>query len=242
MFDQSVDFPFKSILSFSGLIDLWQQLLSKGSGVEESILKAVEQELKDKPQLLNPIADMKVLEENRGLIDMLLSLVFPPAFNDQDYSAAFVPFQNDTIYVSPSFKRLWPSENCMDFGNVTNLDPEHWAMGRMVTACSMILETFYDVKFPLEFPLIVTIRDPETELDRSLKISFNTRFVEVLKTGKLKPLSEAQKEWIVTKGDDPVRWMEILPPENFCLPGVRGLPGRGCDRSGGVVIPQTGPH
>jgi putative methionine-R-sulfoxide reductase with GAF domain len=219
MFDQPIDFPYESILSFSGLIDLWRQLLSKGSGVEKTIMKSVEQELKNKPELLEPITDLKVLEENRGLIDMLLSLVFPPAFNDQDYAAAFVPFQNDTIYVSPSFKRLWPSENCMDFGNMTNLDPEHWAVGKMVTACSMILESFYDVKFPLDFPLIVTIKDPETHLDRSLKISFNTRFVEVLKRGKLKPLSEADKEWIVTKGDDPTRWMKILPPESFFFQG-----------------------
>ncbi|MCF8130286.1 MAG: GAF domain-containing protein [Deltaproteobacteria bacterium] len=219
MFDQVNDFPFKSVLSFSGLIDLWRQLLSKGAGVEKSILKTVEQELKNKPELLEPVVDLKVLERNRGLVDMLMSLVFPPAFNDQDYSAAFVPFQNETIYVSPSFKRLWPSENCMDFGNVTNLDAEHWAMGRILTACSLILETFYHMKFSLDFPLIVTMKDPETHLDRFLNISFDPRFVEIKKIGKLKPLSHADKDWILSAGDDLGRWLEILPPDRFLFQG-----------------------
>jgi hypothetical protein len=219
MFDQANDFPYKSVLSFSGLIDLWRQLLKKDGGVEKLILKAVEQELRNKPELLAPIKDLEVLEKNRSLVDMLMSLTFPPAFKDQDYSAAFVPFQNETIYVSPSFKRLWPSENCMDFGNVTNLDAEHWAMGRILTACSLILETFYDMKFSTDFPLIVTMKDPETHLDRFLNISFDPRFVEIRKIGKLKPLSHADKDWILSSGDDLVRWMEILPPDRFLFQG-----------------------
>jgi len=219
MCDQTNDFPYKSVLSFSGLIDLWRQLLRKDAGVEKLILKAVEQELKNKPELLAPIKDLKVLEKNRSLVDMLMSLVFPPAFKDQDYSAAFVPFQNETIYVSPSFKRLWPSENCMDFGNVTNLDAEHWAMGRILTACSLILETFYDMKFSTDFPLIVTMKDPETHLDRFLNISFDPRFVEIRKIGKLKPLSHADKDWILSEGNDLDHWMEILPPDRFLFQG-----------------------
>ena len=218
MFDRMNDFPFKSVLSFSGLIDFWRQLLKKG-GVEGAIMKAVEKELNNAPEMFQPITDLKVLEENRNLIDMLMSLVFPPAFSDRDYAAAFVPFQSGTVYVSPRFKQLWSSDNCMDFEHFTNLNAEQWAMGRLYKACSLILETFYDMRFSHDFPLIVTIQDPETHLDRFLNISFDPRFVEILKTGKLKPLSPADREWILSAGDDPVRWMEILPPERFSFQG-----------------------
>ncbi len=213
------DFPFKSVLSFSRLIDLWHQLLSGDGAMEKSIMKAIDQELENKPELLEPIEDLTVIEENRNLIDTLLSIVFPPAFLDRDFAAAFVPFANGTVYVSPSFKRLWPSEDCMDFGNVANLDPEHWSRGRIITACSLILKTFYDLTFSIDFPLIVKMRDPGTRLDRFLKISFDSRFVEVRKTGKLKPLSDADKEWMLAKGDDPARWLQIVPPDRFMFQG-----------------------
>jgi len=79
MFDRVNDFPFKSVLSFSGLIDFWRQLLSKDDGVGNTIIKAVEKELENAPELFKPIDDLQVLEKNRNLIDMLMGLVFPPA-------------------------------------------------------------------------------------------------------------------------------------------------------------------
>ena len=219
MVDKLIDFPFKSVLSFSGLINFWRQLLSKDGGVGNAFMEGVEKELENAPEMLEPITDLQVLEKNRSLVDMLMSLVFPPAFSDQDFSAAFVPFQNETIYTSPSFKRLWPSENCMDFGNVANIDAEHWNMGRIIKACSLILETFYHMQFPLDFPLIVTVKEPETGLDRFLNISFDPRFVEIKQIGNLRPLSDEDREWILTVGDDPARWLEILPPEHFMFQG-----------------------
>ncbi len=87
------DFPYKSVLSFSGLIDFWRGLLSKGAGAETAIFKTVEAALKDAPEMLAPIEDLGVLEKHGRLVEMLMSLVIPPAFMDRDYAAAFVPFQ-----------------------------------------------------------------------------------------------------------------------------------------------------
>ena len=219
MHDEANNFPFKSVLSFSRLIDFWRQLLSNGGGVEAAIFKVVEAALKDAPEMLAPISDLKVLEKHGSLVEMLMSLVFPPAFSDRDYAAAFVPFQSDTVYATPGFKRLWSSEDCLGFGALANLDAEQWALGRIVKACSLILKTCYDMALPFDFPLIVTIRDSETDLDRYLSISFDSQFVEVRKTGTLKALSEKEKDWILSVGDDPGRWMEIIPPDRFQFQG-----------------------
>lgn len=219
MHDEANNFPFKSVLSFSRLIDFWRQLLSNGGGVEAAIFKVVEAALKDAPEMLAPISDLKVLEKHGSLVEMLMSLVFPPAFSDRDYAAAFVPFQSDTVYATPGFKRLWSSEDCLGFGALANLDAEQWAFGRIVKACSLILKTYYDMALPFDFPLIVTIRDSETDLDRYLSISFDSQFVEVRKTGTLKALSEKEKDWILSVGDDPGRWMEIIPPDRFQFQG-----------------------
>jgi len=61
------DFPFKSVLSFSGLIDFWRQLLTKDDGVGNTIIKAIEKELENAPELFQPIDDLQVLEKNRNL-------------------------------------------------------------------------------------------------------------------------------------------------------------------------------
>ena len=219
MYFKDKDFPYKSVLSFSGLIDFWRRLLSKGAGVETSIFKTVEAALRDAPEMLAPIEDLRVLEKHGSLVAMLMSLVIPPVFMDRDYAAAFVPFQNETIYATPSFNQLRSSEDDMDFGILANLEVEQWVLGRVVKACSLILETFYDMTLPLDFPLIAVIQDPKTHLDRYLSISFDPRFVDVKKTGPLKSLSGEEKEWISSAGDDFGRWMEIFPPDRFLFQG-----------------------
>ena len=102
---------------------------------------------------------------------------------------------------------------------MTTLDKKRWAMGRIVTACNLVLKTFYHVDFSIDFPLIVRLSDPHTHLDRFLKITFDTRFVEVRQTKELKPLSDADREWVLSQGDDAKRWLEIVPPDRFMFEG-----------------------
>ena len=213
------DFPYKSTLSLVPLIDFWRGFLGSGGAMSDPILSAVEAELENAPELLEPILDMAVFEKHRVLVENLMSLVFPPAFREQDYGAAFVPFQSETIYATPSFKRLWPTQDCMDFGIVASTGPEHWYLGRIMKACAIILETFYDMSLPLDFPLIVTVKDPDTQLERHLSITFDPRFVRVRKTGSMRKLSNEEKDWMISMGDDPERWLQIFPPEHFLFEG-----------------------
>jgi len=212
-------FPFKSVLSFSGLVDFWRKLLKEKGGVESAILQDVEGALKEAPELLQPIQGPEVLEKHKGLIEMLMSLVFPPAFRESDYAAAFVPFQTEVIYATPRFKRLWSSQEAVDFGALVNLNSEQWYMGRLLKAFSMILEQYYEISLPVDFPLVAVIRDPDTHLDRYLSISFEPGFVKVKKNGPLKPLSEEERDWILSSGDDADRWLEIIPSDSFWFEG-----------------------
>ena len=213
------EFPFKSVLSFKRLIVFWQDLLNKGGPVETAISKTVEAALKDAPELFEPITDPSILLKHRDMVDMLMSLVFPPAFRDRDYAAAFVPFQTEIIYATPNFQRIWPGADCMDMGILANLSAEEWAMGRLVKAYALILQNFYQMDLPLDFPLIITTPDPDTGLERYLSITFDPRFVEVKNTGPLKPLSESEKERLLAVGNQPNLWMEIIPPDPFLFEG-----------------------
>ncbi len=217
--DDNGKFPFKSVLSFARLIAFWQNLLNKGGPAETAISKAVGEALKNSPELFQPITDPSVLLKHGSMVDLLMSLVFPPAFRDRDYAAAFVPFQTEIIYATPNFQRLLSGNHCMDMGILANLSAEEWAMGRLIKAYALILQHFYDMDLPLDFPLIITTPDPDTGLERYLSISFDPRFVEVKNAGPLKPLSESEKERLLAVGNKPELWMEIIPPESFLFEG-----------------------
>jgi hypothetical protein len=59
------------------------------------------------------------------LIELLMSMVFPPAFWESDCAAAFVPFQFTSFYATPAFKILFKMEG-QGFTPQLNIDPGQW--------------------------------------------------------------------------------------------------------------------
>jgi len=88
-----VKFPFKSSLSLKLLLDFWDRLAAEGKSRMDCLEPFIRQKLKNAPELREPIEDLTILENHQDLIELLMSLVFPPAFWESDCAAAFVPFQ-----------------------------------------------------------------------------------------------------------------------------------------------------
>ncbi|HWP46024.1 MAG TPA: GAF domain-containing protein [Candidatus Limnocylindrales bacterium] len=206
-------FPFKCVLSFSPFIDFWNQTGSWDQAFKAPLIKKVREELEKVPELLGPIEDLSILEKHKELIDMLMTLVFPPAFWDRDYLAAIIPYHFRIFYATPSFKRFLMEDK--NFIGRTHLDERAMTYGTLLKAYSQILQKFYDVKFEFEYPLIFTTRDPETGLDRHFKLNFDPRFCEVKKVGEVKLLTDEEKKYLFNNLTNLKTWMELIPPENF---------------------------
>lgn len=218
MKQNAAEFPFKCVLSLSPLVDLWDQAMSEGQPLKAALAKKIHEELKKAPELLGPIEDLSVIEKHRELVEMLMSIVFPLAFWERDYSAAFQPFNPYTcFYATPSFRRFLTSSDgsLADLWSRTNFDQGAMAMGRLLKAYLHILKRFYNITLDHDYPIIITTRDPETRLDHHFRLNIDTRFVEVKNTGKVNPLTKQAKKRLLANMADPKAWMEIIPPANF---------------------------
>jgi GAF domain-containing protein len=206
-------FPFKCTLSFSPFIDFWNQTGSWDQAFKAPLIKKVREELEKAPELLGSIEDLSILEKHRELIDMLMTLVFPPAFWDRDYLAAIIPYHFRIFYATPSFERfLMENKN---FIGRAQLDEQAMTYGTLLKAYIHILQKFYHITLEFEYPLIFTAQDSETGLDRHFKFNFDTRFCEVRKIGEIKPLTDEEKKYLLNNLADLKTWMELIPPENF---------------------------
>ena len=90
---QKVKFPFKTRLSLKPLLDFWEGLVAEGQGGMNCLGPVIRQKLENTPELREPIEDLTILEKHREFLDLLMSVVFPPASWESDCAAAFVPFQ-----------------------------------------------------------------------------------------------------------------------------------------------------
>jgi GAF domain-containing protein len=213
-----ISFPFKSRLSLKPLLDFWEHLLADSGCGMSALAPIVQAQCASAPELREPIEDLAILEQKRGLLDLLMSIVFPPAFWEKDCAAAFVPFQFKSFFATPAFKTLFMTEDG-SFSPQLNINSQEWEWGRLLKAYLFILQKFYDLDLAWNFPLIARVTCPKTGLDRFFNITLDTKFLDIKALQEPRKLSEEDLHRILANVNDLQVWLELIPPENFEFQG-----------------------
>jgi GAF domain-containing protein len=218
MTSQDITFPFKTRLSLKPLIDFWEGLLAGGECGFGSIAPVIRQKLANAPELREPIDDLAILEKREKLVDLLMSIVFPPAFYENDCAAAFVPFQFTSIYATPAFKTLFSMAG-PDFSPQWNVSPQEYEWGKTLKAYIVILRKVYGLELSWHYPLVAHVASPKTGLTRYFNINLDPKFLEIKTLKEPKVLSEKDQARLLANVANLEVWQELIPPENFEIQG-----------------------
>jgi hypothetical protein len=215
--------PFTCKLSLKPLVDFWTQVGSGEHTMRGMLARLVQDQVRQVPELLEPLEDPTVITQHKELVDLLMTIVFPPASWDQAYAAAMIPFQlqMQSFYATPSFERLLTDHGVLR-GRL-NADAQTFAHVKILHAYALILQRLYGIVLDFEYPLIFTVTDPDTGLDRHFKPNMDVRFVEVLTVGEAPALDAEVKKHLLANLADPHALMTILPPERFVFQGFAVL-------------------
>jgi hypothetical protein len=216
--DSKAPFPFRRELSLEALIAFWEAAESDRDPVRGAPARSIRDELARAPELLAPIEDLSVLERHRSLVDALMSAVFPRAFWDQEFTAALIPFELRSFYATPSFERLLTADNGHLRGRL-NVDEQTLQSLRLLHGYGQILARFYGIPLDLKYPMILTVQDPETGLDRHFKTGFDGMFLAIEAVGGPPVLSEADRQRLLANPSDLSVLTELLPPDRFVFRG-----------------------
>jgi hypothetical protein len=215
-------FPFTYELSLAPLLGFWQHLPTDHNAVKRALAAVVHEALQHAPVLREPITDLAVIAQHQELVDVLMTVAFPPALWEQTYAAALLPFHLQSFYATPSFQRLLLAADGTLRGRV-NADEQTVEHVRILHAYAYILQQVYGIELGFEYPIILTVTDPETALDRHFRLNFDARFLEVKLNGTLPQLSEAARQRLMAHLADPQVLMELLPPACFTFCGFTVL-------------------
>jgi hypothetical protein len=211
-------FPFTSELSLVPLLKFWEKKFGDDTSAKGAFVRTVREQVSQVPELLAPITDLGVVVRHRQLVDVLMAGIFPPAFYEQEFSAVLVPFQLRSFYATPPFDRYLRGADGTLNGRV-NLDAPMVGAMRLFFAYALVLERVYGVDLIVDYPLVLTVPDPETGLDRHFKMEFDWRFVEVKTIGDPPALSDDVRRRLRRDLLDPDLLREILPPDRFMFSG-----------------------
>lgn len=218
MDDLQKKYPFQCSLSFKPLIDYLDKHKEHLNTVMPCSTDTYKEILDKAPELYGPIDDLALLDRHADLVKRLMGLVFPPVYWNIEAVAAAIPFSTETIFVSPRFKQLFLNKDGSFTGHL-NLDKESFHKARVIRAYLLILDKCYGLHQQLDYPLIRTVKDPDTNLERHFRLKFDFSFVDARPVGDLKPLSSEERSYIMDHLTEPEILREILPPEDFILCG-----------------------
>ncbi|WP_347158437.1 GAF domain-containing protein [Pontibacter chitinilyticus] len=215
----SVDaFPFKTTLSLSTLVSYWENKAATDPACNVARVRELSNLLRQKPELLQPIQDLKVIEDNIDTVDILMEDIFPGALWENDLRAAVLPFHFESFYATPRLDELKLLDGS-SYASTLNLDQNTLLFRLTLSAYTLILEKFYNANFLVDEPLIFTLHDKFTDLERHYKLNINLKFMEVKALGELKKLSAQEINYLINRYNDLDLWMRKLPPENFEFTG-----------------------
>jgi hypothetical protein len=215
-------FPFRSELSLLPLIDFWTGPAMRGSATHAAMARVVEGELARAEELRAPIADLSVIDRHRDLVNTLMAVVFPPAFWEQEYGAAMVPFQLQRFYATPSFEQLLMGPDGRLSGRMST-DAATILSVRALYGYSLVLGRMYGIPFEFEPPIVLTIADPQTQLDRHFRLQFDSRFIEVVPQRPIAPLDAATRRRIEQHLTEPGLLATLVPTQDFAFRGFTVL-------------------
>lgn len=210
-------FPLKAELSLGPLLKFWAEAGDEGPAMR-AVADIMRREVDGHPELAGVIEDYGAIARHTELLDLLMAAVFPPAMCDQEYGAAMVPFQLRSFYATPAAKRMLLDDRGYLKGRV-NIEETALGHARTLSTYRLILRRLYDIRFDSEFPIIVTVPDPDTALDRYFKVSFDHRFVDVVPVGELPVLTEETARRVRANIFDRDLLFKALPPDRFVLRG-----------------------
>ena len=209
--------PFRFELSLDPLIQFWTRGADEG-GACGAVSRLIGEEIRKAPELLGVIEDPAVLERHRDLLDTLMVAIFPPASWEQSFGAAMMPFRMQAFYATPPMERLLLDERRGIRGRV-NLEASMVNAMRRASVYALVLRRLYGLEIEVDYPIILTVPDPDTGLDRHFRVLLDTQFIEVTARGPLPPLSDDLRQQLRANLLD-AAWLEaLLPADLFVFRG-----------------------
>src|SRR5256886_3617300 len=210
--------PFRIVLSLRPLIDFWTRLAERQDSVRGAVARVIAAGVARVPGLLDPLTDCSRTGRNEALLDLLMAAAFPPAISQHGYGAAMVPMQLRGFYATPPMERLLMTEDWHLKGRL-NLEGPMIAAMRRAYAYGMVLEKVYGLELELNVPLILTVPDSDTGLDRHFRLLFDWTFVDVEVQGEKPALPADMRHRVQISLLDAAEMADALPSDRFVLRG-----------------------
>ncbi len=219
------DFLFKSQLSLRPLINFWKSATNEKEKMKSAFAESILEKLDKIPELKEPINDQQIIDNNRDMVDVLMSIIYPASQWNKLIAASFSPFQFIKFYGTEYFEEKLNFE-LDEISRKKDFKKNSSGFARTMKGYHLILHKCYDLELNKDFSTILDVQNHETGLVKYYQLEYDIKFLNVNIIGTKPDLTKKDIEELLSAPTNVALWMEKLPPENFEFEGfvtIRGV-------------------
>lgn len=205
-------FPFKTVLSLRLLVEYWEERI-RLRNMPDFIL-GVQDYINQYPELKQPVVDDNVIEKHRSFIEFLLTAAIPSATNQTEMAVAIHPFKFKDLYATKAFANAI-NLTTLEETAVTNLPGFNLNISKTVKAALLILHKIHGASYQYDKPILITIPDVQTGLDRVYKAEINDTFCEIVVKNSPAPIDKHIVKFLMEKIYDTDLLLQYIRPEDY---------------------------
>lgn len=205
-------FPYTCKLSFLPIIRHWKSKLESEDKSEVYLANRILDNLKNTPELFEPIDDWQFLNKYKDAVGVLLASLTSPAYKHSKLTLVATPFVHKILYITPALIDLFDNTDIsFNFERRTAASTYH----NTLRASTLILDRLYDTELLLDPACILQLFDSDKNRYQYFKPKVNFEFVDVKQIKESKRLTDRDIYRLLNNLDDINLWAKTLPPDCF---------------------------
>jgi GAF domain-containing protein len=177
-------------ISFKPFVNYLQAKINSVSASKERLYNYLVKRFEEEPRLLTPINDMRLIDANADLMELLSTSLFPVVGDEENNFALAAPYQFKVFYYSESFRHLFFDSKEEYLLLPDGIPTEELKAIQCASIYDHVLEKYYGMHLNEDRQLIYPVADSKTGMMRYYRIKYDRRFIDIHLKGKLPPLQD----------------------------------------------------
>ncbi len=208
----------ESQISFRPFVNFLRNKSNDETDTRSRIYKYLIDRFEAVPALMEPISEQKVLDENRDLLELLGTTLFPVVSESKQNIFTFsVPYKFSIFHESGSFRDLFVRDD--QFLLPGNASEEQLRQTQFALIYGHVMEKFYGVQLNANTDLVYPVTDSRTGMKRYYKLRYDRRFVDVYTKDKLPDIQDCGVCLNTFRILDLEKQLQTMPPSLFRAEG-----------------------
>ncbi len=208
----------ESQISFRPFVNFLRNKANDETDSRSRIYKYLIDRFEAVPALLEPIRDQKVLDENRDLLELLGTTLFPVVSESKKNIFTFsVPYKFSIFHESGSFRDLFVRND--QFLLPENASEDQLRQTQFALVYGHVMEKFYGVQLNANTDLVYPVTDSRTGMKRYYKLRYDRRFIDIHPKDKLPDIQDCGVCLNTFRILDLEKQLQTMPPSLFRAEG-----------------------